>query len=155
MHVDDTMSNICQAFTVFQGTSNSGQRSSDRKARVNRRSDLPHNGAIWRFDRLLLKNCRPPFEVPCEAAKALSEGTRGASAVRYETPQSYRPFPKPAAAVLEDPVRDGHGRRRERRRCVARQRRGRGGQRRQVDVEVARVGISMTKCVKQFSVLAT
>jgi len=30
-------------FAVFQGTSNGGQRSSNRKTRVNRRSDLPYN----------------------------------------------------------------------------------------------------------------
>ena len=43
-------------FAVFQGTSNGGQRTSNRKARVNRRADLPYNGTIWRFDSLLLKN---------------------------------------------------------------------------------------------------
>jgi hypothetical protein len=31
---------------------------------INRRSDLPYNGTIWRFDRVFLKNWRPPFEVP-------------------------------------------------------------------------------------------
>ena len=44
-------------FAVFHGTSNGGQRSSKLKIRVNRRSDLPYNGTIWRFDRLLLKLC--------------------------------------------------------------------------------------------------
>jgi len=33
------------------------------------RSDLTYNGTIWRFDRLLLKNWRPPFEVPWKTAK--------------------------------------------------------------------------------------
>jgi len=62
------------AFTVFQGTSNGGQRSSNRKTPVNGRSDLPDNGTIWRFDRLLLKNRRPPCEVPWKTAKALAWG---------------------------------------------------------------------------------
>ena len=39
-------------FAVFEGTSNGSQRSSNRKIRVNRRSDLPYNGTIWRFSSL-------------------------------------------------------------------------------------------------------
>ena len=45
-----------------------GQRSSNRKIRVNRRSNLLYNGTIWRFDRLFLNNWRPPFEVPWKTA---------------------------------------------------------------------------------------
>jgi hypothetical protein len=56
-------------FAFFQGTSNGGRRSSSRKTRVNRRSDLPCNGTTWRFDRLFLHNWRPPFEVPWKPAK--------------------------------------------------------------------------------------
>ena len=56
-----------------QGTSNGGQRSSNLNARINRRSDLPYNGVIWRFDRLLLKNWRPPFEVLWNTAKVVFE----------------------------------------------------------------------------------
>jgi len=48
----------------FQGTSNGGQRSSYQKTRVNRRSDMPYNGTIWRFDHLRLKSWWTPFEVP-------------------------------------------------------------------------------------------
>ena len=51
-------------FAVFQATSNGGQRVSNLRPSVNRPSDLPHNGAIWRFDRQFLKNWRPPIEVP-------------------------------------------------------------------------------------------
>ena len=40
--------------------------------RVNRRSDLPYNDTVCRFDGLLLKNWRPPFEVPWKTAKAVS-----------------------------------------------------------------------------------
>jgi hypothetical protein len=54
---------------VSKGTSNSSQRSSNRKTRVNRRSGLPYNGTTWRCDRLLLNEWRPPFEVPRKTAK--------------------------------------------------------------------------------------
>ena len=54
-------------FAGFQGTSNGGQRCANLRSRVNRRSDLPYNGTIWRFDGLLLENWRPPFEVPWKA----------------------------------------------------------------------------------------
>ena len=37
--------------------------------RVNRLSDLPYDGKTWRFDRLLLKNWRPPFEEPRKTPK--------------------------------------------------------------------------------------
>jgi hypothetical protein len=37
---------------------------------VNRPSDFPGNGTIWRFDRLLLKNWQPSSEVPWKTAKA-------------------------------------------------------------------------------------
>jgi len=60
-----------RTFAVFQGTSNGVQRFSNRKTRVNRRSNLPYNGTIWRCDRLLLKNWRPPFEVPWKHAKTV------------------------------------------------------------------------------------
>jgi hypothetical protein len=51
-------------FAVFQGTSNGGQRTSNVKTEVNRWSDLPYNGTIWRFGSLLLKDWQPPLEVP-------------------------------------------------------------------------------------------
>jgi hypothetical protein len=40
-------------FAVCQGTSNGGQRSSNRKTRICRPSDLPCNGTTWLFDRHL------------------------------------------------------------------------------------------------------
>jgi hypothetical protein len=58
-----------QTFAVFQGTSNGGQRVSNLRTRVNRRSDLPYDGTMRRFDRLFLKNWQPPLEVPWKIAK--------------------------------------------------------------------------------------
>jgi hypothetical protein len=43
---------------------------------VNRRSDLPYNGTIWRFDRLFFKNWRPLFEVPRKTAKHARDARR-------------------------------------------------------------------------------
>ena len=94
-------------FAVFQGTSNGGQRSSIRKTRVNRRSDLPYNGTIWRFDRLLLKNWRPPYEVPWKTEKPGPAGepapVRRVRRRQYTAAQrlaELRRCPPPSAMVL-------------------------------------------------------
>jgi hypothetical protein len=56
-------------FAVFQGTSNGGQQSANLRSRVNRLSDLPYHGTIWRFDGLLLKKWRPLCQIPWKTAK--------------------------------------------------------------------------------------
>jgi len=45
------------SYASFQGTLRSW---------VNRPSDMPYNGTIWRFDRLFLKNWRPPVRYPAK-----------------------------------------------------------------------------------------
>ena len=94
------------AFAVFQGISNGGQRSSNRKARVTRWSDLLYNGTVWRFDRLLIKNWRPRFEVTWKTAKALNCGDRGESCHRLAA-GSRRPR-DPGGRPRRVPV-GGHG----------------------------------------------
>ena len=71
-------------FAGFQGASNGGQRCANLRSRVNRRSDLPYNGTVWRFDRLLLKNWRTPFEVPWKTAKTLAAVGGGGGAGRHQ-----------------------------------------------------------------------
>ena len=87
-------------FAVFEGKPNGGERTSNRKTRVNQRSDLPCNGTIQRFDVLVYLWNTAKAELCSVRVRTLPNMTSGAPASPTAITVTSRP-PLVVAAHVE------------------------------------------------------